>query len=165
MKTRERWLIGMMIVAVIYAGTLFLKRPPEGPPGARKVESSSASNAVAYAAGIRQRLDSAQLSPDTRLILETVAGDWPDSPLLERSASSSEPNAQQQVIQYTGYVHIGDVRIAIINGHEYRESEALKGSDLMVESIAADQVVLISNGGMRRLSIARKVFQNKGEKQ
>lgn len=163
MKTRERLLVGMMIVAVIYAGVTFLTRPPEESPVSRKVESGTVSSAAAYAAEVRQRLDAAQLSPDTRRILETVAGDWPDSPLLERSASSPERNVQQQDIQYTGYVHIGDVRIAIINGHEYRESEALRTGDLIVESIAADQVVLVSNGGVRRLSIARKEIQNKGE--
>ena len=163
MKTRERWLVGMMSVAVIYAGIKFLTRSPEESPGSPKVESGAASSAGAYAAGVRQRLDSAQLSPDTRRVLDAVAGDWPESPLLERAAASSEESAQQQAIQYTGYVHIGDVRIAIINGHEYRESEALKASDLIVESNAADQVVLVSNGGVRRMSIARKEFQNKGE--
>lgn len=160
MTTREKFIVGATVVAVLYAGVTLLQgrrdKPSEGKGGAPSVDLSAfVSQSRAQLAGIR-------LSAGERTVLDAVQSDWAGEPFAVFSgeaAVKSEGAAGVPAYTYTGYVRAGGVRLAIINGREYRENETLADGSGVVDSIAPDRVVLRVGGEDRLRTL---MFENPG---
>ncbi len=162
MNTRERWLVGLMVGAVVYGGYTYIAN-------ARRAQDADVAEDVvsevrSFAAETRARLNRLQLTREEQAILNLTVADWSASPFYEREPGARPAGEKPKEFHYTGYIHIGAIRLAIINGREYRVNDPVDASDFMVESIDADRVVLAAKGGERRLSLALKESDKTGEK-
>lgn len=162
MNTRERWLVGMMVGALVYGGYTYMASARRT-GGAEDVEDA-VSGVRAFAADTRIRLHRIQLTREEQALLNHTAAEWAPSPFYEREPGARPVGKQPKVFHYTGYIHVGAVRLAIINGREYRVNDTVDASDFRVETIDADRVVLAAKGGERRLSLALKESDKTGEK-
>lgn len=164
MNTRERWIVGLMIVVVLYGGFSTANSLWRKQQGRYRGDNDKSTETARFVETARARLALMVLTPTETVVLDKAADAWPNSPFWEHSEQTTVVVEQPEELQFTGYLKVGDVQIAILNGREYRLGETVSSSDFVVESIAANQVVLASQGGGRRLSITLNATGNTGKK-
>ena len=148
MSTREKILVGLMIVAVCL-GTLTLISgqqkqdvSPAGPDQANTLTKMLTNLATQFG-------NDTQLEDD-RYILATARSPWQDRLFLQGDllAETTEASAMTDVrpanlsLVYSGYIETPQRRVAIINGIEYIEGELLDQTQLKIRHIDAKRVVL-----------------------
>ncbi len=163
MNTRERWLVGMMVVSVAYGGYVYIARAVRSPDDESQREQAI-TEVEAFAKQTRARLAQLKLTREEQAILNRTVAEWAPSPFLQERDKAQPVAEQATVFHYTGYLHVGAVKLAIINGREYRVADTVGAGDFVVESIDARQVVLAAKGGGRRLSIAMTDSEQTGER-
>lgn len=160
MTTREKFIVGAMVVAVAYAGFSLVQGNRRKPSGGKRAPQSS--DLQAFVAQSRAQLAGIRLSDGERAVLDSARSAWDGEPFAVFSgvtAVKAEDGGGVPAYAYTGFVQAGGVRLAIINGREYREKEPLADGSGVVDSIAPDRVVL-RVGGENRLRTL--IFQNPG---
>ena len=60
-----------------------------------------------------------------------------------------KPTEPDSEIRYTGYVEMGNVRLAIINGNEYETGDRLEQGGYIVKSISPTRVMLVTTDGSK----------------
>lgn len=159
MNTREKWIVTLATGMVIYGGFELWRRGGGSALGEADVAEGSAS----LVAVMRGRLQEMAPTPEELESLKAAARVWPANPFHTGSDRARAVATAPAVIRYTGYLRVGAVALAILNGREYRESEVVHATDLIVETIAPDRVILTSGGGGRRVSIVLNASSQKGE--
>jgi len=162
MKKREKILVGLMIVALVYGGyVLFVDQgTPRGSSG-RETDPEDALQA--YAVATRERIGGLQLTREETRLLDMSVAAWSPSPFFDRLSVAQPVTGRPTDIRYTGFFSVGANRLAIINGREYRENEIVKDTDLLLESIEPERIVLAAPDGGRRLTITREQTVTPGE--
>ena len=153
MTKRERWIVGLAAAVAVYGAYSLVARglraEPRTPPAGAEEPTAQ------FIAEVRSTLEALRLAPGEDLILEASLAPWAPSPFPLRDAVAVTAEAPA-TLHYTGYCRIGETRLAIINGREYRVGETVAVTDFLVELIEPDRVILASQGGGRRVSIALK---------
>lgn len=70
---------------------------------------------------------------------------WTHDPFIRipgRQEQSESPSSAIPAMLYTGFIEMGDVKIAIINGKEYEQGDALETAGLRVQSISRQRVFI-----------------------
>ncbi|MCF8024871.1 MAG: hypothetical protein K9K82_05235 [Desulfobacteraceae bacterium] len=158
MGTREKILVGLMILAVAYGAVELFFIPPEK-SGNNKTSGPDVEAARQMTQKINARIDQADLSPRQEYILELTGRKWQRDPFyllaqqeeVSKTGSEKEPPAQN--LKYTGYLEIGDTKMAIINGVEYRTGQRLEPGAGVVQSISPEKVVIKSLDTGQKISI------------
>lgn len=100
----------------------------------------------------------AGLSQEDKYIIELAEAEWKQDPLIHaelKDRPESEIQKAKQVepvpspdlkISYTGYMQMGDRKLAIINGVEYAAGDHLEQGDYILHSITPSRVVIVSIG-------------------
>jgi hypothetical protein len=100
----------------------------------------------------------AGLSNEDKYIIELAEAEWKQDPLISaelKDRPESEIQKAKQVapvsipdlsIAYTGFMQMGDIKFAIINGVEYATGERLEQGDYILRSITPSRVVIVSTG-------------------
>lgn len=79
---------------------------------------------------------------------------WPRDPFLnEDLASAASVESQKTKFNYTGFIMLGNKRLAVINGIEYQAGESLTTEGFIVKAINPNDVVLEDAMNKSRLSI------------
>lgn len=152
MTTRERILLIGMGGVLVWAGTSVLLSMR---PGAKSQNKYSLINGGIrhFAETQRTLIAPLRLTEAERRILAQAILPWADSPFVDRTGESAIVEAPTQQFSYSGYLRVGEAVFAIINGREYRVSESVGDSGFSLESIKPDHVVLIAEGGKRRMTL------------
>jgi hypothetical protein len=162
MNKRERLLVGLMVVALLYAGyALFIDRAPDA--GTARRGADPATDVHLFAADARQRVERMELTTEDRHVLDMAVAEWAASPFIDRPDAARPAAERPAEIRYTGFFRMGENRLAIINGREYRVNETIQATDLRIESIGPDQVVLVTPTGGRRVTVPIVQSANIGE--
>ena len=160
MQKREKILIALMVIAVLYGALeLFVlsggsRQPADDPSAAMDVQdvrdaAAQAENAVEQAA----------LSDQQRRVLEVAAASWrPDLfypvPEMERIPPDDAEGAAPGIgLEYSGYLAVGDREMAIINGVEYRVGETVAETGYVLRTITPDRVLVEGPGDGERVSV------------
>lgn len=170
MTLRERIIVGLMVATVAYGGyaasRLMIRRSA---PDAR-VDVGRTSDLREFAAAARLSVTATRPRPGEYEVLDKAAAPWKVSPFQEWSpppAPVARPAVVAPVVpvfHYTGFVRQGEMRFAILNGHEYRAGEAVAPGDFMVVSVEPDRVVLAAKSGGRQMTVAlERAEQKRGE--
>lgn len=142
MKKREQILLLLMGLALVY-GVYSLVFDGRQPPA----QTSGQSNAEQILGNIQASLKEPEAGPS---LLAALAVDrpWVRDPFEERRRVDQPAGAVQAGPQlaYTGYLDIGALRLAIINGREYGLGERIDGAGLVVRAISPKNVVLRGGG-------------------
>ena len=100
----------------------------------------------------------AGLSNEDKYIIELAEAEWKQDPLISaelKDRPESEIQKAKQVapvsipdlsIAYTGFMQMGDIKFAIINGVEYATGDRLEQGDYILRSITPSRVVIVSTG-------------------
>ena len=89
------------------------------------------------------------LSKEQVYVLQKAQIDWTQDPLLQiqQKVSKEEEAARRPLVLdskiiYTGFLQMGDKRLAILNGTEYEIGDILEPGDLIVRNIQPNHVVI-----------------------
>ena len=161
MRKREKILVALMVVAVLYGALeLFvLSGRPQRPvdESSAAVDVQDARNAASQA---KKALGEAALSDQQRRVLEITAAPWrPDLfyplPEMERIQQDDAVDAVLGVgHEYSGYLAVGDREMAIINGVEYRVGETIAETGYVLRTITPDRVFMEAPGGGESVSVS-----------
>lgn len=140
-----------MVVSVIYGVyTVFFSEPRE---------------AVSFKSGVDKELETLNsfitkvadqtknsLSKKQAYVLQKAQAEWKQDPLMqiqpkmsEEDETEREPLVLGSKILYTGFLQMGDKRLAIINGLEYEVGDKLEPGGLIVRNIHPNHIVIGSS--------------------
>ena len=148
MKTREKIITGLALIALIYMViSLFFSSPGDDIEELEKVSqdlNQFATQAVMKAAGVQpSELD---------LYVNTMAeAEWMNNPFLKSTSpviseqvdNAAAASGETVAITYSGYVKTMEKKLAIINDFEYEEGEMLDRIGYMVLDISPARVVIV----------------------
>jgi hypothetical protein len=157
MTTREKIIVGLMLLVVAYgAFELFLAPKTGGVPLQKSAEGLKSLNAfIAKVAAANQK---AGLSQTDAHIIKMAEADWKQDPMLdvpkksvpEPLAPVKKPKPAPKLdLVYTGYMDMGGKSLAIINGMEYETGDIIEPDALLIRRIYPNkiEVVATESGG------------------
>jgi hypothetical protein len=157
---REKIILALAILAVLYLGLQYLFSDSGGELSKQEAENNSTYEFVMEVAHDIARYN---LTKTEQSVLARAQEPWPDSPFIPYKALSG--NVQAAVsptmttedygeYRFTGYLKVGNKQLAIINGEEYETGDRLIESNATVRNISPEQVLLTDAAG-RTLSVSR----------
>ena len=153
MIKREKIILAVTAVVVV-AGTLYfiMGQGPKAPPDSARVDLKVFQD---FTSLTDEALKKAALTETQDRILERASAEWTSDPFLGRKPAAEAAKAVGVPVSlaYTGFVIMGQERLAIINGMDYQVGEMVLGSDLVVQAIDPQNVVVKQLGGRESLSI------------
>lgn len=163
MTTREKIIVGLMCLAILYGGWELV-----GSRGTTK-PTAPATDAVeqvrTFVSDLTKKIV-AEKVPAEYLYMTSQAGDqWAKDPFLltqepltsekERELPKTEPeklNARPN-LEYTGYLQVGTSLLAIINGMEYAAGDALSLEGYYVKNISPRNVIIARINGTETMEL------------
>ena len=148
MSKREKVILVIVFFVVVYGiYNVFLCSPPKTSSVDNSGESKRLDDLIA---GVIQDVARENLSETETYIITRAETEWRSDPFLETNglekifddAEGAASSKHKVSFTYTGYLELGDTRIAIINGREYEIGEELESGGYFVESIEPLQVVI-----------------------
>ena len=151
-----------MLLSVVYGVyTVFF----EGKGGTREITTISATkqleNLNSFITTVAEA-SKAGLSKEDKYIIQLAEAEWKQDPLISaelKDRPESEIQKAKKVapvpipdfnISYTGFMQMGDIKFAIINGLEYATGDRLEQGDYILHSITSSRVVIVSTGPSKK---------------
>jgi hypothetical protein len=169
MSRREKIILALMAIAILYGAYSFLGSSAEGPSPVQETGSLEALNA--YVLGIAGSMSQLSLSDAEKYVMASAVTRWPEDPFLQTRAPEEQAAAEIEEtipvedlnVSYTGYVEMNGRKLAIINGREYAPGEALEISGYVVRSIDPAKVELGKPGSGETVSLLiEEMFTRQG---
>lgn len=163
MAKREKIILGVMAIAIIFAAFIYLspqKKSSESVDTAQK--TADLNTFVSTLSGAIK--EDTMKNPGT-LILARAEKDWARDPFLSgrdlvkwnetKARKAKEESAAVAKIDfvYSGFFEVRGNKIAIINGIEYKEGDALDVKGYMLKSISPEKVVIENRGIGAKLTV------------
>jgi len=156
MSKREKILVGLMLLAIIYGIFVWF---PSAPQQAATLNSDNEKKALnAFVIKVAENTTRG-LSSNQAYVLQKAAAKWQRDPLvqIEPQTSVAKEEISQPVLTtkmtYTGFLRMGDKRLAIINGMEYEAGDILEPDGFIVRSISPRRVVIAPPGAKKKTII------------
>ena len=152
MSRREKIIIGLTVLAVIYAGYTFLF--PSGSPKTIPDLQQNTADLEQFLTGTLQSTQKDALTPIDESILRKATVRLAPDPFVA-SIRPLQASLEQKrrvaakldiTVVYSGYVMIGRQQLAIINGVEYSVGEELKEGGYIVSAISPTSLTLRVKG-------------------
>jgi hypothetical protein len=150
---REKIIVVFALLALAYgAYEVFFHSPPKAPTFQSSSKGKSLDTLNSFITKVAEAAQEG-LSDTDNYIIQRAEAQWIQDPLIRiRKPLKVETEPEDVVttevpemeIAYTGYIEMGSMRLAIINGNEYASGDRLEQGDYIVRSISATQVVLIT---------------------
>lgn len=137
-----------MLLAVVYGAYTFLFSSPRQEGVVRGDPEQNALKAFIVQVAEKSK---AGLSKTQAYVLQKAQSEWEKDPLIQIKPRKPEEKEKQQPklksdILYTGFLQMGDKRLAIINGVEYEAGDKLEPGGFIIRSIFPNHVVLAAPG-------------------
>jgi len=148
MSTREKVIVGLMTLAVIYGVyTVFFSAPQEEAAslngGDKDLETLNL-----FISKIADKTKNG-LSDAQVYALQKAQTEWKQDPMMgikpkltKEEISARQPLVLKNEILYTGFLQMGDKRLAILNGVEHEIGDRLEQDGLIVRNILPTHVVI-----------------------
>jgi len=156
MSIREKIIIALMVVAVIYGAYVMLFPSPEQ----TKAHDTGADRELQVLNGFITKIADKTNSGQSKrqvYILKKAQEDWKKDPLVRLEAKKVIATGPEEVpdarIKYTGFLQMGDTRLAIISGIEYEAGDRLESGGYIVRRILPDYVVVVPPGNSKKFFI------------
>ncbi len=149
MAKREKIILSLMILSVLlYGGYYFSSTKPSGTGIERPEKKGEKLNK--FVTDIAVRLKKKDISQTDKHIIAMAKREWAGDPFL-RGELPLESQLKQERVEasalnvnfiYSGFMEMGDSRLAVINGIEYVVGEELNPGGYIVNSISPARVVI-----------------------
>ena len=145
-------ILGLMLTAVIFGAYNFLFSPSGNETLNPEKTMSELNKAIVDLAG---KINQNNLS-NADYIIKKAKETWKKDPFvlthgplgdLKKEDVDKQTAAGPSSMLFTGFIHVGDKMIAIINGQEYEEGDIIGNGNLSVQKISRENVVLRSESG------------------
>jgi hypothetical protein len=157
--TREKIIIGIMALAVLYGALEFFIFSPARKA---KMEAENRSQDLnGFVAGLTQEVAAGNISGIDRYVMERAETRWRQDLFLDvswkmLSAKKAPPPdsefAEEEIpFTYSGYMEMGKKRTAIISGMEYMPGDELMEGKYVVRAIYPNRVVIEKREGKREI--------------
>ena len=170
MSRREKIILALTVAAVLFGAYSFLGTPEE--PMAPGNGGQNMESLNAYVLGIAGSLPQLTLSETENYVIASAAARWPEDPFLRTQAPENQTAAKatntkpadELDLIYTGYIEMMGRRIAVINGREYVEGDALEISGYIVRRIDPDEVKIENPDSGKTVDVPlEQMFTRQGE--
>jgi hypothetical protein len=161
MTTREKIIVGLMVLAVVYGVyALFFEKPP----GLQTLQTQTGLDSLnTFITQVAETTKSG-LSEADAYVIQQAESQWYQDPMVTiRTNTESETKEKEEEVQapppevkivYSGYLQMGDKRLAIINGMEYEAGDELIQGGYVIRDISPSRVVLATSpDGKRKLVV------------
>jgi len=151
-----------MLLTVIYGVyTVFF----EGKGGTPEIATISATKELENLNSFITKVAEASksgLSEEDKYIIELAEAEWKQDPLIlaelkdrpeseiKKAAQVTKVSIPDLNISYTGFMQMGDIKFAIINGVEYATGDRLEQGDYILRSITPSRVVIVPTGPSKK---------------
>jgi hypothetical protein len=158
MSKREKIIIGAMIFSILFALVYFLSPAITG-QGAKPAEQYTGSEKIIQEIGAE--LKKVTSSPNENYVIARAEAAWAKDPFYKKvlpvAAKAGPGGAAAQDIVYSGFVDMGDRKLAVINGNTYRVGEKLDfGSSYYLTIVEPSRVVIADRQNQRNIVIKLK---------
>jgi hypothetical protein len=145
MSKREKIILAVMLVALLITAYLFLS--DSSPQKTNVANEKELANVKALSTQVTEEVKKKALTDIEKYVLERAQADWPRDPFLEKRLSrvaeaTKGGGVRPSDYAFSGYVDVGNRRLAIINGMEYFVGDQLESGGYLVKSIDPEKVVL-----------------------
>ncbi len=156
MSNREKIIVVMAVLALIY-GVYIVFLEPKAQQPTFTTSQNQLENLNAFITKVAAATKEGLSEKDSEII-ERAEKAWVRDPLVrmrkpvqvEEETEQAEKETQPQgMILYTGYLEMGSMRLAIINGNEYATGDTLEQGGYVVRSISPSQIVLATTDGTK----------------
>jgi len=116
-----------------------------------------------FIADIVKKLPSRERTRRNRLIIERASREWPQDPFIPMEipreeepvtvAEGETPPLFAPDITYSGFLQLGDRRLAVINGMEYEKNEIVEPGTYVLKTIFPDRVMIGTVSGRRTFTV------------
>jgi hypothetical protein len=159
MTNREKIIVGLMLVVVVYGVyTLFFSAPQK----AATLKKSGANELTTLNAFITKVAEKTKtgFSEKQAYILKKAQAAWKQDPFVQIQPKKTQgqqdagkPVVLKSDILYSGFLQMGDKRLAIINGMEYEAGDKLEPGGYIIRSILPNHVVIAPPGREKKTLI------------
>jgi hypothetical protein len=143
----------MALLALVYGVyEVFFHSPPKPPTFHSSSKGKSLDTLNSFITKVAEAAQEG-LSETDSYIIQRAEAQWIQDPLIQiRKPPKVEVEPEDVVttevseleIAYTGYIEMGIMRLAIINGNEYASGDRLEQGDYIVRSISPTQVEIVT---------------------
>ena len=104
----------------------------------------------------------AGLSKEDKYIIQLAEAEWKQDPLIsvvlkdrpeseiQKAKAMTRVTIPDLEVSYTGFMQMGDKKLAIINGVEYAAGDRLEQGDYILHSITPSRVVIVPTGRSKK---------------
>ena len=165
MTTREKIIVGIMCLTIVYGAYELIFRGRSRPAPPPTVSGSTTRDLKSFVAEITGKLANEKVSKDYQHMIRQAGADWTKDPFIQSSAplkkrlsaagSAPKKPAKKAMPRYTysGYMQLGNTKLAIINGVEYTVGEKLLNKAYYVKTISTNKVVIAKLNGAETIQI------------
>lgn len=144
-----------MLLAVIYGAFTLFFTPPKQTAVKKGGQNQKSLNAFIIQVAEKTKTG---LSKNQAYVLQKAQAAWKRDPLIKIAARKPEKKDRRQYdlkskAKYTGFLQMGDKRLAIINGMEYETGDILEPGGYIIRNIMPNHVVIAARGGNRKSMI------------
>ena len=148
MSKREKGILIAMALVVLYGGYTLLM--PSSEPTGPAAPVQSLQEVDDFVLGVLAELPRFSLNKTEEFTIAAAAEPWTGNPFLQvtleqdkapekLSATVPEPDVQ---LVFSGYIELGDRRLAILNGREYEAGDALDITGYTLQAVHPSHVEL-----------------------
>jgi hypothetical protein len=158
MNKREKIIVGVMVFSILFALVYFLS-PAITWQGAKPAEQYTGSEKIIQE--IAAELKKVASSPNENYVIARAEATWAKDPFYKKvmpvAAKAGPGGAGAQDIVYSGFVDMGEKKLAVINGNTYQVGEKLDfGGAFYLKSVEPSQAVIADRQNQRNIVIKLK---------
>lgn len=158
MNKREKIIVGVMVFSILFALVYFLS-PSITWQGAKPAEPYTGSEKIIQE--IAAELKKVASSPNENYVIARAEATWAKDPFYKKvmpvAAKAGPGGAGAQDIVYSGFVDMGEKKLAVINGNTYQVGEKLDfGGAFYLKSVEPSQAVIADRQNQRNIVIKLK---------
>jgi hypothetical protein len=158
MSNREKIIVALMVVSVILGIYMIFFESPRPTTTVSSAADRELEMLNTFITKVAEKTQSGP-SKEQAYILNKAQSAWKQDPLIQL-----EPKKEVDVetgpvpeldgrVQYTGFLQMGDTRLAIINGMEYEAGEKLEPGGFIIRRISPNHVVVAPPGKNKKTMI------------
>ncbi len=149
MAKREKIILSLMVLSIFLYGIYHFSSIKPSDTGIKRPQKKE-EKLDKFVADIAVKLKKKDISRTDKHIIATAKSAWAGDPFLRVALPVESQSKQERVAAsalnvnfiYSGYMEMGDNRLAVINGMEYVVGEELDPGGYIVNSISPAQVVI-----------------------
>lgn len=157
MSKREKIIVFLAIAAVLYGAYNFLLAPT--PATRLQTPGKNLEDVNTFITGVVQGIQKRGISANDAEIMKRITARWPNDPMLSSTAllkpalkiKKEESIVLDVELVYSGYLTLGALSLAIINGIEYQVGEEIEEGGYIVERISPQKTTIRVKGTSKNI--------------